>query len=319
MKFRRNARNVGYHAIVQLTDSDGSEARSRLTEATQPYGFPSPLVTACYISVSGSHDVQAQPEKTRKAETGEFALFWSGIALLVVLVGFVIVPTLNLRFVADDFFLLAPDQKLPLTESLDQLHRPLRNAILRTAANQFGIQQVLPYRLLVAAAFVAVLVLLFQFALRLGANRLGALAAVFVFAFFPRNQEVLYWFAAWQDIVAGAAVLFACLFFLDFRESGRPFRLAAAAVAYLVALGFKETAVVLPVLLVSIDFYRERSLAPFLRRPFWRAYVPFACILLVYVVYFFSESGWDSLAGRKTGGYSGFMVSRRFSRRSSGR
>jgi hypothetical protein len=245
-------------------------------------------------------------DKTQQAGGHQFILFWSGIALLTVLLGFVVLPTLNLGLVADDFFLLVPDQRLPLTQSSDELHRPMRNVVLRTVESQLGIQHVLPYRLLIGSSFVAALFLVFRLTRRLRANRLGALAGVFALAFFPRNQEVLYWFAAWQDLVAAVAVLCACLFFLDFRESNRLYSLGVAAIAYLVALGFKETTVVLPALLLSIDVYRERSLSSLARRRFWGAYIPFACILLVYVVYFFSQSGAASLAGAKTGGYYGF-------------
>ena len=250
--------------------------------------------------------MEARTEKPQKTRSDQPVLFWSGVALLLALLGFVVLPTLNLGFVADDFFLLVPDQGLPLTQSPDELHRPLRNAFLRIVEGQLGIQQVLPYRLLVAGTFMAVLVLLFQLTRRLGANRLGALAAVFVVAFFPRNQEILYWFAAWQDLLASAAVLLACLCFVDYRESGIPYRLAVAAIAYLIALGFKETTVVLPALLVSIDLYRERSISSLTRRPFLRAYIPFGCIFLGYVVYYLSQSGVASLMGKRTGGYYGF-------------
>jgi hypothetical protein len=253
----------------------------------------------------GSPLVEAQSVQTQQGGRGQVVLFWSGIALLLVLLGLVILPTLNLGLVGDDFFLLVPDKGLQLTQSEDQLHRPLRNVILRIAGSELGIQQVLPYRLLVAGSFVASLVLLFRLTRRLGASRLGALAGVFFLAFFPRNQEVLFWFAAWQDLVAAFAVLLACVFFLDFRESGRSYSLGVAAIAYLIALGFKETTVVLPVLLVSLDFYRE-SISSFSKRQFWKAYIPLVCILLIYVVYFFSDSGWASLAGRRTGGYYGF-------------
>lgn len=250
--------------------------------------------------------MQARLEHTQKLSRGQRVLFWSGMALLLALLGFVVLPTLNFGLVADDFLLLVPDPRLPLTQSLDELHRPLRNAFLRIIESQFGIQQVWPYRLLVAGSFAAALMLLFRLSRRLGANRLGALAAVFVLAFSPRNQEVLYWFAAWQDLVAAVAVLSACLLFLDFRESHRPYSLGLAAIAYLIALGFKETTVVLPILLVAVDFYRERSVSSFAKRPFWLAYIPFAGILLVYIVYFFSQSGLASLIGERTGGYYGF-------------
>ncbi|MBZ5608726.1 MAG: hypothetical protein LAP38_10735 [Acidobacteriia bacterium] len=52
--------------------------------------------------------------------------------------------------------------------------------------------------------------------------------------------------------------------------------------------------------------YRERSLA-FVRKPaFWRAYIPFAAILIGYSGYFFADAGLASLSGRRTGGFYGF-------------
>jgi hypothetical protein len=247
----------------------------------------------------------ARAENTRKTVTESF-LFWCGVALLLVSLGFVILPTLNLGFVADDFFLLVPDQKYPLAQSPDELHRPLRNVILRLMARAIGIQNVLPYRLLVAGSLVLALILLFQFTRRLGTNRLGALAALFALAFFPRNYAVLNWFSAWQDIAAAVAVLCACVFFLDFRASNRGHSLILSVVSYLIALGFKETTAVIPILLVAIDFYRERSMRLFSSPQFWKAYIPFGCALLVYAVYFFSQSGFASLTGKRSGGYYGF-------------
>jgi hypothetical protein len=64
--------------------------------------------------------------------------------------------------------------------------------------------------------------------------------------------------------------------------------------------------VVVPALLVAIDFYRARSLDALFRSQFWKAYLPFAGVLILYAVYFFSRSGVASLAGHKTGGYYGF-------------
>lgn len=117
------------------------------------------------------------------------------------------------------FLLALSDQRLPLTQSVDELHRPLRNATLKIAESHLGIQHVWPYRLAVALTFVAVLLLLYRLTRRLGAGRVAALAAVYILAFFPRNDEVLFWFAAWQDLVAAAAVLCACIFFINYRES----------------------------------------------------------------------------------------------------
>jgi len=245
-------------------------------------------------------------QSTPKISVCELILFWGGMALLLVSLGFVILPTLGLGFVADDFFLLVPTQNYPLTQSPDELHRPLRNAILRLMARAIGIQSVLPYRLLVAGSFVLALIMLFQFTRRLGADRVGALAAVFALGFFPRNHAVLYWFSAWQDIAVAVAVLCACIFFLDFRASNRRYYLILSVMTYLIALGFKETAAVIPILLAATDFYRERSFYIFSKPSFWKAYVPFGCALLVYAVYFFAQSGFASLTGKRAGGYYGF-------------
>lgn len=228
------------------------------------------------------------------------------VALLLLLFTLTILAIHGLGFVSDDFFLLVGNLKLPLTESGDELHRPLRNMFLRLAGSLLGVRHVWPYRVLVAGSFVAVLAVLYQFMRRLGAGRSGARAAVLIMAFFPRNQEVLFWFAAWQDLVAGLSVLLAALCFVDFRESKRTRSLMLAAGAYAVALGFKETTVVIPFLLLLVDFYRERSLLSFRKLAFWRAYFPFAGILLLYVAYFLSESGGASLTGHKTGGFYGF-------------
>ena len=228
------------------------------------------------------------------------------VTLLLLLFGLTILAIHGLGFVSDDFFLLIGNLKLPLTQSSDELHRPLRNIVLKFAGSLLGVKRVWPYRVLVAGSFVAVLAVLYQLTRRLGAGRSGARAAALLVAFCPRNQEVLFWFAAWQDLVAAVCVLLAALFFIDFRESKRTRRLMAAATAYLVALGFKETTVVIPFLLLLLDIYRERSLLSFRKPAFWRAYLPFASVLLLYVVYYLSDSGAASLTGHKTGGYYGF-------------
>ncbi len=228
------------------------------------------------------------------------------LALLLFLSALAILAIHGLGFVADDFFLLVGNLNLPFTQSLDGLHRPLRNVFLHFAGSLLGVERVWPQHLLAALSFLAVLAVLYQLMRRLGAGRNGARAAVLALAFCPLNHEVLFWFAAWQDLVAGACVLLAALFFVDFRESHRIQSLLFAATANVVALGFKETTVMIPFLLPLMDFYRERSLAPFKKAAFWRAYIPFACILLLYTVYFLSDSGVASLAGGTSGGFYGF-------------
>lgn len=212
----------------------------------------------------------------------------------------------DLKLVSDDFYLLVNDLQLPLWKSHDELHRPLRNALFKLLGRQVGVQQVLPYRILVAASYAAALGLLFQLMRRLGARPAGAAAAVGVLAFFPRNHEVLFWFAAWQDIAAGIGVLLTCLLFLEFRRSGSTRKLAFAALTYGVALGLKETAIVIPALVLLVDLHAERSIAPVKTLAFWRGYLPLAFVSLAFVGYFLSNAGMVQLTGHKAAGYYGY-------------
>ena len=226
------------------------------------------------------------------------------LLLLLCLSTFLFIRAIGL--VSDDFFLLVENLKLPLTQSADELHRPLRNILLKLLGNALGVRHAWPYRFLVAVTYTAVMALIFQFMRRLGAGRFGAWVAVIVMTFFPRNQEVLFWFAAWQDLAAALCLLAVCLLFLNHREKGRRGYLAGAAIAFAAALGFKETMVVIPALLLLIDVYRERSIECLKKPAFWRAYLPFAGVLVLYVVYYVSDSGLASLAGHRTGGMYGF-------------
>src|SRR5689334_23293626 len=99
--------------------------------------------------------------------------------ILIALVTFAtFLLTRGLGLVSDDFFLLVDNLKLPLTKSVDELHRPLRNILLHWLGATVGVRQVWPYRLLVAASYVAVLRLLFQLSRKLGSSWIGAWTAV---------------------------------------------------------------------------------------------------------------------------------------------
>lgn len=214
--------------------------------------------------------------------------------------------TRRLGLVSDDFFLLVDNLRLPLTKSVDELHRPLRNILLHWLGATVGVRHVWPYRLLVAASYAAVLGLFFQLSRKLGSSWIGAWTAVLFLAFFPRNQEVLFWFAAWQDIAVSVFVLLTCIFFLEYRNTNRGLFLTAASLAYALALGFKETVVILPALLLLLDIYQQRSSQLLKHTSFWRPYVPFVALALLYVGYYMADSGMASLIGQRTGGTYGF-------------
>lgn len=62
----------------------------------------------------------------------------------------------------------------------------------------------------------------------------------------------------------------------------------------------------LPLALVFIDMYRERSITWFRNRGLLKAYIPFTGIVPICALYYLADSGLASLAGRRTAGYYGF-------------
>ena len=49
----------------------------------------------------------------------------------------------------------------------------------------------------------------------------SALAVTVLFVFFPRNDESLFWFGAFQDLIVSSCILFACNAWLSYLRSGR--------------------------------------------------------------------------------------------------
>lgn len=107
------------------------------------------------------------------------------------------------------------------------------------------------------AVCLLVLALLSRF-LAMGPSVVGAL----LFAVHPVHVEAVANVVGVEELMAAAAVLGACLLYLDgagWRPAGRAARLAGIAVLYLVGLGAKEIAVTLPGILVLLEIFRGRG------------------------------------------------------------
>ncbi|MGZ3458286.1 MAG: hypothetical protein ACXU86_07215 [Archangium sp.] len=212
-------------------------------------------------------------------------LLAAGVACVLLLP--LLASLLHLGFVADDFVHLVEDRDQPWYFSQDHLYRPLRNTLFRVLPALFGLEPV-PYRLLVIAGFLTCLVLLFVFLRLQGVGLGGALSACVFAALYPRNQRVLFWFAASQDIVAACAVLTALLGWTLFRVRGSRLGYGLTLLAFGVGLGFKEPAIVLPALLLILDCWRQGLSRKVLLAPgFWRPYLGFLPVLVPYAAFLF--------------------------------
>src|SRR5262249_16207254 len=156
-----------------------------------------------------------------------------------------------------------------------------RNAVLRSMGYLIDTKHVLLIRLLVACSYLFVLFLEFRLTRRLGAGRLGALLGTSLLAFYPRNHEAMFWLSPWQELIVAICMLVVCICYLEYRQSRRSVTLAVAAGTALIGLGFKETMVVFPLLLLLIDVTQQRPLG---KERSWRGYWPLLGVLVPYGV-----------------------------------
>ncbi len=106
------------------------------------------------------------------------------------------------------------------------------------------------------AVSLMVLALLARF-LSLGPALVGTL----LFAIHPVHVEAVANVVGLEELLAAAAILGACLLYLDgarWRPGGRAARLAGIGVLYLLGMGAKEIAVTLPGVLVLLEVFRRR-------------------------------------------------------------
>lgn len=194
--------------------------------------------------------------------------------LLVGVCVLIFLPSLFVFFSTDDWFHLRVSQIGNIGEFLNffsfvktpqsiAFYRPLPTQVFFFAFQKlFGLNP-LPYHLFVIAAFTLSLYLVYKLAHELLKDNKKALLAIFIYAFSVSNFTRLYFLSAFQEI---ALVVFALL---TIRKRSPPF--------FVLALLSKETAVVLPVILLVLDWSRKKiNLKKFL---------PFILILVPYLYF----------------------------------
>lgn len=159
-------------------------------------------------------------------------------------------------FLADDFVLLnwtrvdSPGKVWTFFDPSDfWFYRPLVKAIYWAGQNVWGLNAA-PFHLISLLLHWANGYLLYRLILRIGGAWVVALASALLFLLNPHHAETVSWIAATGDLVAGLCILSALILFDRFSRGGNPLYLVSSLALFVVGLLTRETAVMLPALLL---------------------------------------------------------------------
>ena len=206
---------------------------------------------------------------------------------LALLFAVAYLPSLVNFFSADDWFHLRVSNINKLSEFLNffsfsktaqsiSFYRPLPTQVFFFVFQKlFGLNP-LPYHIFVIVCFGYSLYLINKLAVSLLNSPKKALLATLIYGFSVSNFTRIYFLSAFQEI---ALVIFACLCLLNYLNN-RKWR---SLIFFVLALLSKETAVVLPLIILIIDWSRKKLNL--------KKLIPFALILLPYLYLRFFQFG----------------------------
>jgi hypothetical protein len=215
-------------------------------------------------------------------------------------------PALTNFFSGDDWFHLNISRitnfqqflnffSFSLTPQSAAFYRPIPTQVFFFVFHSlFGLNP-LPYYLFILGVFGFSLYLVYLLAKKISGSEKLALLTLFFYGFSVTNFTRVYFLSAFQEIAMVVFVLLACLFYLK-NESLK--NTLYSVLFFVLALGSKETAVVLPLILLLISWWKKRI-------NFWRL-LPFGLILGFYLFFRFFHFGgvvgesylWDFSAKR---------------------
>jgi hypothetical protein len=215
--------------------------------------------------------------------------FWP---LLVILLSvFLFSPALGNFFSGDDWFHLNlvqiqnPQQffnffSFSQTAQSAAFYRPISTQLFFFIFQTlFGLNP-LPYYLFVLIVFGFSLYLVYLLGKRISGDEHLALWALFFYAFSATNFTRIYFLSAFQEIVMIVFVLLSLLFYLK-SESMR--NILLSCLFFVFALGSKETAIVLPFILLLLQWFNKKTN--------FRRLLPFGIILGFYLFFRFFHFG----------------------------
>ena len=204
---------------------------------------------------------------------------WYGLPFLLLLVAFAVVPSGG--FVSDDVPMIAENPALlswksvpgfftgdvwkssALAASGGGLYRPLYLLWYFLLAQVFGPgPMVFHVAMLVLHVTNVVLALFLLKRLLPQAPAAARAIGVTAFAIHPAQVETVAWISGGTDIVMATWLLGACLAWLRYRTTGSRLALALSLVAFVGAMFTKESAVVFPLLLFTLERLQQPGVTP---------------------------------------------------------
>jgi tetratricopeptide (TPR) repeat protein len=195
---------------------------------------------------------------------------WKGIAAVLLLTFAVYIPTLRYQFVHDDRGQIVENPAVHswrfvpsyftsqvwagvMPGELGNYYRPLFLLWLRINQAVFG-SHAWGWHLTAVLAHVLTTLLVYWLALGLGVSGDAALVAALVFGLHPAHIEAVAWISGATEPLLGMLLIASFFSHLRWRRTRRRnWRLASVAL-FALALGEKETALVLPGLLLAYDW-----------------------------------------------------------------
>ena len=196
---------------------------------------------------------------------------WKGIAVVLALTFAIYVRTLGYQFVHDDrgqivenpavhswrlvpTYFTAHVWAAVMPEELGNYYRPLFLLWLRVNDLVFG-NHAWGWHFTTLLAHVLATLLVYLLALRLGITSDAALLAALIFGLHPAHIEAVAWISGVTEPLLGILLIASFLAYVQWRmESARKWKVISLAL-FALALGEKETALILPGLLLAYDWF----------------------------------------------------------------
>lgn len=242
----------------------------------------------------------------------ESILFWFLCGTILASATLIFLPTFTMAFTSDDFFLLQRHPGLSPLQTIDFLHRPLRNLFFYELALYFKFWPV-PYRIWIVCIYLLLLWNMFLLLRSLEIRPCIAAAVTLLLAVYPRMGQVLFWFAASQDLVVALSTIALLRCILQYRrDESNHWPLIYGALWFSLGIGFKENMIIVFGLVAFVDLWLDLRRCDFLSIGFLRPYLYLSVPAAIYLMYSWVNKGLaQALVDHPNSGYGyhGILVS----------
>lgn len=222
---------------------------------------------------------------------------------LLMIIATVFIASIGNFFVANDFTWLhwaamtTPSQLSQyFFHSQNLFYRPLDKTIVYFLYSLFSFQPE-GYHLFILFLHFLVVGGVYSLAQRLSRNKLIGILTAIVFALHPAHSENIFWFSSISVEISSILIMYTLLAFLHFRERKSLVGYVIAVIFSALALLSYEQAIVIPLLLFTLDFFIIKQKR---NRKSLLAYIPF---LVLAILYFMVRSVAHAFLGSGEYGY----------------